>query len=198
MAETKQIKGCCPLDCQDTCSWIAHVEDDCVVRVEGTRDHPFTRGVPCAKVGDYQTRTCAKDRLLHPLHRTGEKGSGSFERIAWDEVLDTIAERWKTIIREDGAEALIPLFYLGSMGVVQHHALMRLPRSGRIAPAWRGMRCLHERAVGGRPSRRGRPRTDGGFQAHRPLRHQTCSRPAITIGGSCLGRRSALASPGPK
>jgi anaerobic selenocysteine-containing dehydrogenase len=122
----REIKGCCPLDCQDTCAWVAHVEDDKVVRVEGARDHPFTRGMLCAKVNDYQARTYAPDRLLHPLRRTGPKGSGEFERITWDEALDTIAARFKGIIADHGAEALMPLFYLGSMGVVQRQALMRL------------------------------------------------------------------------
>ena len=126
MGETRQIKGCCPLDCQDTCAWTAHVEDGRVTRVEGAKDHPITRGVLCAKVNDYQSRTYAPDRLLHPLRRTGAKGSGAFEQISWDEALDTIAERFLAIIERDGPEALMPLFYLGSMGVVQRHALMRL------------------------------------------------------------------------
>ena len=126
MTDAIQVKGCCPLDCQDTCAWVAHVEDGRVVRVEGASDHPFTRGMLCAKVNDYQERTYAPDRLLHPLRRSGPKGGGKFERITWDEVLDTIAARFKTIIADHGAEALMPLFYLGSMGVVQRQALMRL------------------------------------------------------------------------
>ena len=126
MTEATQVKGCCPLDCQDTCAWIAHVEDGRVTRIEGARDHPFTRGVLCAKVNDYQARTYAPDRLLHPLRRTGAKGSGGFERISWDEALDTVAGRFNDIIASHGAEALMPLFYLGSMGVVQRQALMRL------------------------------------------------------------------------
>ncbi|MFP6741851.1 MAG: molybdopterin-dependent oxidoreductase [Alphaproteobacteria bacterium] len=126
MIEKREIKGCCPLDFQDTCAWVAHVEDDKVVRVEGAKDHPFTRGMLCAKVNDYQARTYAPDRLLHPLRRTGPKGSGEFEAISWDEALDTIAARFKEIIADHGAEALMPLFYLGSMGVVQRQALMRL------------------------------------------------------------------------
>ena len=107
---THLVKGCCPLDCQDTCAWVAHVEDGRVVRLEGARDHPFTRGALCAKVNDYHTRTYAGDRLLHPSRRTGAKGSGAFERISWDEALDTIAERFTRIIAEHGAEALLPAF----------------------------------------------------------------------------------------
>lgn len=126
MPATTTIKGCCPLDCQDTCAWVAHVEDGKVTQVRGSRDHPITRGVLCAKVNDYQARTYAPDRLLHPLRRTGPKGSGNFERIGWEQALDTIADQFTTIIADHGAGALMPLFYLGSMGVVQRQAPMRL------------------------------------------------------------------------
>src|SRR5215210_7273488 len=88
------VKGCCPLDCQDTCAWVAHVEDGRVVRVEGAREHPFTRGALCAKVNDYQTRTYAADRLLPPARRTGAKGEGRFERISWEEAIGTIADQF--------------------------------------------------------------------------------------------------------
>jgi anaerobic selenocysteine-containing dehydrogenase len=123
---SRRVRGCCPLDCQDTCSWIAHVEEGRVVRVEGAKDHPFTRGALCAKVNDYEQRVYAPDRLLHPLRRTGPKGSGDFERISWDDALDLIASRFLAIIDEVGAEAILPLNYLGSMGVVQRRALMRI------------------------------------------------------------------------
>jgi len=126
MTERRLVKGCCPNDCQDTCAWVAHVEDDRVVRVEGAREHPFTRGVLCAKINDYEKRTYAPDRLLYPLRRTGPKGDGMFERISWDGALDIIADRYTAIIAEYGGEALLPLNYLGSMGVVQRRALMRL------------------------------------------------------------------------
>jgi anaerobic selenocysteine-containing dehydrogenase len=105
---------------------VAEVEDGRVVRIEGARDHPFTRGALCAKVNDYPARTYAADRLLHPLRRAGPKGSGAFERISWDHALDEIAERFTRIIAEHGAEALLPLNYLGSMGIVQRRALLRI------------------------------------------------------------------------
>lgn len=126
MGELRRVKGCCPLDCQDTCAWVAEVEDGRVTAVRGAKDHPFTRGVLCAKVNDYQARTYAPDRLLHPLRRVGPKGSGLFERISWDEAADLIASRFLGIATRYGAEALLPHRYLGSMGVVQRRAPMRL------------------------------------------------------------------------
>ena len=123
---TTTVKGCCPLDCQDSCSWTVTVEDGQARRVEGAKDHPITRGVLCAKVRDYEQRLTAPDRVLHPLRRAGAKGEARFERISWDEALDEIAARFKRIIAEHGAEALMPFHYLGSMGVVQRFALMRV------------------------------------------------------------------------
>jgi len=105
---------------------VAHVHDGRVERVEGAREHPYTRGGLCAKVRAYQDRTYAPDRLLYPLKRSGPKGSGQFERISWHEALATISERFKDILASDGAQALMPMFYLGSMGVVQRQALMRI------------------------------------------------------------------------
>ena len=124
--EAMQVKGCCPLDCQDSCAWVAHVENGLVVKVEGAKDHPITRGVLCAKVKDYEARLTAPGRLLHPLRRSGPKGSGQFTQISWDEALDEIASRFKAIVAEHGAEALMPFSYLGTQGVVQRLALARL------------------------------------------------------------------------
>jgi anaerobic selenocysteine-containing dehydrogenase len=120
------VRGCCPLDCQDTCSWVAHVENGRVVRVEGAKDHPITRGALCAKVNDYQERTYAPDRLLHPMRRVGRKGDGAFERITWESALDLIADRLQDAIASHGAEAILPINYLGSMGIVSRRAPMRV------------------------------------------------------------------------
>jgi len=126
MGDVLLVKGSCPLDCQDTCSWVAHVEDDRVVKVVGAKEHPFTRGILCAKVKDYEQRTYAEHRLLHPLVRVGDKGSGEFARISWDDAVGQIADKFSTIVDEYGAEALMPLFFLGSLGAVQHDSLRRL------------------------------------------------------------------------
>lgn len=124
--EPRIVKGCCPLDCQDSCAWVAHVEDGRVVRVEGAAEHPVTRGMLCAKVRDYEQRLYASDRLLHPLLRIGPKGAGQFRRIGWDQAISLISGRFAAIVAEHGAEALLPFNFVGSMGAVQRRALMRL------------------------------------------------------------------------
>jgi anaerobic selenocysteine-containing dehydrogenase len=90
--------------------------------VKGDPDHPTTAGVLCTKVARYTERTYHPDRLLHPLRRIGKKGEGKFERISWDEALDTIAAKLKPIAAR-APEAILPYSYAGTMGLVQGESM---------------------------------------------------------------------------
>ena len=83
----------CALDCPDCCSLLVTVEDGRATRLRGDPDHPVTRGFLCGKVAQYLEREYHPERLLYPQRRVGAKGEGRFERISWDEALDTIAAR---------------------------------------------------------------------------------------------------------
>lgn len=112
------VYGACPHDCPDTCSMLVTVKDGHAIRVEGNPEHPFTRGTLCGKVSDYLERVYSDQRVLYPMRRVGPKGSGQFERISWDEALETIAERFTATIAEYGAEAIMPCSYLGHEGLL--------------------------------------------------------------------------------
>ena len=99
------VKSVCPLNCPDSCGIVTEVQDGRVVRTAGDPDHPITRGWLCRKGSRYLERHTSPDRLLSPLRRIGPKGAGRFERVSWDEALDTIAERWQRIVAEWGPEA---------------------------------------------------------------------------------------------
>ncbi|MFN5702031.1 MAG: molybdopterin-dependent oxidoreductase, partial [Betaproteobacteria bacterium] len=62
------------------------------------------------------------DRVLQPLRRVGPKGSGRFEPVSWDEALDDIAKRLKTIAARD-PRAILPYSYAGTMGLVQGESM---------------------------------------------------------------------------
>ncbi|HSK58395.1 MAG TPA: molybdopterin oxidoreductase family protein, partial [Actinomycetospora sp.] len=85
---TTTVRAACPHDCPDTCAMVVTVEDGRATKVAGAPEHPFTRGGLCVKVNNYQEKVYSPDRVLHPLRRTGPKGSGRFEQITWDEALD--------------------------------------------------------------------------------------------------------------
>jgi anaerobic selenocysteine-containing dehydrogenase len=97
---------------------VFEVENGKLISVKGNAEHPMTRGGLCVKLKDYEKRHYHPDRLLHPMRRTGPKGSGQFEQISWDEALDEITTRWKAIIEEYGPQAIIPYSYLGHQGLV--------------------------------------------------------------------------------
>jgi|GEM_PF-1430304 len=97
---------------------VFEVENGKLTGVKGNPDHPMTRGGLCVKLKDYEKRHYHPDRLLYPMRRTGPKGSKKFERISWDEALDTIVTRWKAIIAEHGPQAIVPYSYLGNQGLV--------------------------------------------------------------------------------
>ncbi len=114
----KTYHGGCPHDCPDTCSMVFHVKDDKLVAVKGNADHPMTRGGLCVKLNDFEKRHYHPDRLLYPMKRVGPKGTKQFERISWDEALDTIVDKWQSIIKDYGPQAIMPNSYLGNQGLV--------------------------------------------------------------------------------
>lgn len=115
----RQIRGACPLDCPDTCSWIVTVKNGEPVALRGDPAHPYTRGSLCNKVADYLTYTRLPDRLLYPMRRTGPRGSGEFIRISWDEALERIAAELSDTIAKHGGEGIWPYVGSGNMGLIQ-------------------------------------------------------------------------------
>ncbi len=124
----------CPHDCPSTCALDVEILDDNRIgRVRGAKDHSYTKGVVCAKVARYAERVHHKDRLLYPLRRKGEKGSGDFERISWDDALDITAEAFLKAERELGPEAVWPYYYAGTMGLVMRDSIERLRHAKRYS-----------------------------------------------------------------
>jgi anaerobic selenocysteine-containing dehydrogenase len=117
----------CPHDCPSTCALEVEVLDPYTIgRIRGAADNEYTAGVICAKVARYAERVHHPDRLLAPLRRTGDKGSGSFETISWDDALDLVAEKFLAAERRHGSEAVWPYFYAGTMGLVMRDGINRL------------------------------------------------------------------------
>lgn len=117
----------CALDCPDCCSLLLEFDPATqrASKLRGNPNHPVTRGSLCAKVAKYLDRSYHPDRLLHPMRRTGPKGSGQFTRVSWDEALTESAHRLKNVRDNFGAEAILPYSYAGTMGLVQGSGMDR-------------------------------------------------------------------------
>ena len=122
----KTIHATCPHDCPDTCSMLVTVKDGKAISLKGNPDHPITKGFLCGKVSRYIERTYHPTRLLHPLKRVGAKGEGRFEKISWQEAIDTVASKLGSIIDSPyGPQSILPYSYAGTMGRLQSSSIDR-------------------------------------------------------------------------
>ncbi len=92
--------------CHGGCVHILTVEDGKVVGVRPDPDAPLSQGHACEKGLTIIEQMYHPDRLLHPLRRAGERGSGKWEQISWDEALDTIAEKLNELRDRYGPESI--------------------------------------------------------------------------------------------
>ena len=101
----------CPLDCPDRCTLEVTVENDRVVKLDGSHRSDYTDGYICAKVRGFTARQYSPERVLRPMKRVGPKGAGLSETISWDEALQRIAERFTGIANTSGPEAILPFHF---------------------------------------------------------------------------------------
>ncbi len=121
------VYSVCPHDCPSVCALEVEVlENNRIGKVNGSKQLPYTDGIVCGKVARYSERIHHPDRLLYPLKRVGAKGSGQFERISWDEALDTVASALLKAEQEHGAESVWPYYYGGTMGLLMRKGINRL------------------------------------------------------------------------
>src|ERR1700752_5546878 len=87
--------------CACRCGIKVHLKAGDIRYIEGNRDHPVNRGVICGKgaSGIMQQRSPAK--LRKPLKRVGERGSGEFREIEWEEAIATAVGGLSAIRSED-------------------------------------------------------------------------------------------------
>lgn len=109
--------GCPAHNCGGRCLLVAHVENGRITRLD-TDDRPDSLAAPqlraCPRGRAYLRRQYHPDRLLYPLKRTGKRGEGQFERITWDEALDTMAAQFERVKATYGNQALFVPYGTGS------------------------------------------------------------------------------------
>ncbi len=102
MDEVKQVHTVCR-SCHGGCGVIATVKDNKVIKVEGDPDSPISHGSLCSKGLSITQVAYHPDRILHPMKRT----ASGWQRITWDEALDTIVDKFKKVIAEYGPESIV-------------------------------------------------------------------------------------------
>ncbi len=107
MGTSKWVPTVC-YQCKAECSILARVEDG---KVKEIRGNPKSHGKVCVKGMSGPATQYNSDRLLYPLKRVGKRGEGKFERISWDEALDTITKKLKELKNRGEAHKLTASFF---------------------------------------------------------------------------------------
>ncbi len=100
------VKSHCRM-CHGGCGVLVFTRNGKVAKILGDPDCPINHGTLCSKGIASTQLAYHPDRLTHPVRRLGPKASGKWERISWDEALDTIAGRILQYKEGFGAESIV-------------------------------------------------------------------------------------------
>ena len=93
--------------CHGGCGQMLHVQDGKMVKIEGDESHPFNQGRSCPRVLALTQYMYHEDRITQPMKRVGERGSGKFEPISWDDAFDYCETEMNKIKDQNGPESIV-------------------------------------------------------------------------------------------
>jgi len=99
-----EIKKTLCASCDIACNVVTEIQDGRVVKVRSS-DNPLFKGNICMKGIAAPKGFANPNRILYPLKRVGERGSGQWEQVTWDEAMTDIGARLNKIVDEHGPEA---------------------------------------------------------------------------------------------
>lgn len=103
MSNSVEVKeGICYM-CTDSCPTRVHVRDGRAVKIEIVND----KAAHCPRWKAQLDFVYHPDRLQYPVKRTGKRGDGSWQRISWDEALDTVAANLQAAKGRYGPESVV-------------------------------------------------------------------------------------------
>ncbi len=107
-AEPEQVfRSVCRGNCQGCCALDVHVRGGNIVKIErGDFGSPERLRI-CSRGLSHISRTYSDNRTKFPMKRVGERGSGEFERITWEEAISTIATKWQELSAQYGPQSIM-------------------------------------------------------------------------------------------
>ena len=124
MQETRTT--CCY--CGVGCGVIVRSESDRIIDVLGDQQHPANFGRLCTKGSTLHLSAKTETRILEPemrLHRDSPR-----IRLSWEKTLDYVAERFASIIREHGPDAVA--FYISGQLLTEDYYVFNKLTKGLI------------------------------------------------------------------
>jgi anaerobic dimethyl sulfoxide reductase subunit A len=113
-SHSKVVTTSCYYDCGGRCLLKVHVDEGVITRID-TGGGPMPGLKACPRGLAQKEVVYAETRLRQPLKRVGERGSGKFEPISWEEALDTVARELQRVKDRYGNSAIFLMDHTGSM-----------------------------------------------------------------------------------
>ena len=121
--DVKIIPSACR-QCYGRCALFGHVKNGRVVKVEGNPDL-FSEGTLCGRAFAIPQELYNPLRVRYPQKRVGEKGSGQWKRITWEEAYQEAADRFTKIGEEHGWHTIAHQYGTGR-DMLQFQAINKL------------------------------------------------------------------------
>ena len=112
-------------NCGGICVIRPHVRENCVLQIESDCNPSHAPQIrACVRGRGYRKTYLNPDRLRYPMRRLGERGSGKFERISWEEAVSEVAENIRRTGRMYGPGSRFVLYGTGVCGIMRPGTLM--------------------------------------------------------------------------
>lgn len=109
-SDEKIVQSHCSCNCASRCPLWFHVKDDEIQWAQSEQeafdDDPNGKFRACLRGRSVRRWINDPDRLKYPMKRVGKRGEGKFERISWEEAIDTIATKLRETYNNYGPEAV--------------------------------------------------------------------------------------------
>ncbi len=105
----------CTLDCFDACKFNVYVEDGKVLKIEGDKNHPYTKGFICKKGRAHLDRLNHKDRIYKPLLKINDV----WQEISFEKAIEIISDKLKYYKKQFGTQSIIYYEQYGSGSILK-------------------------------------------------------------------------------
>lgn len=107
--------GICRPNCPGQCPMNVHVRNGKIVKTSKL-DLPIPENERiCQRGRTHVERVYNPKRIMYPLRRVGERGSGQWERITWEEAIGEICTKWKGYVTEYGPQSIAVIGNSGNL-----------------------------------------------------------------------------------